>query len=439
MGKIIFNNVSSEDLGLVVQTPPSYEFPGKDVESTHVIGRNGDVVIDNGSYKNVTRTYNVAVVFRKGTNFVQNANRIVEWLYSSKGYARLEDTYEPEYFRKAVYNSGGDNLSNYYDEATVIKISFVCKPQRWLKIGEEETKIQNGQSAVLSNPTKYTALPKIEVKTYKMNLLSQEIVNQIIPKNKKIMPPAPFGLAIPQSLVINYQYLIDAGYSKIKIKFRHLETNFDTYVILDINKLKNDLKSGNNIWLRIYDDIYNSPSNLLFAYSLEDGEIVIIDYVWSEKQASSTNVQEGVKLLACYKKDNDYPIGYSSSGTNDSGEIPIEEKYSYIKNTLKSIYDGNDNCYIKITGIEDLSIDNTSTIEFQQERDGKMVTYNTVTIKNDMEYLSIDSEISECYNDKGYQNSKVSATDGFPYLLPGETNIKVTNCDITITPRWWTL
>ncbi len=439
MGKIIFNNISSEDLGLVVQTPPSYEFPAKDVESTHIIGRNGDIIIDNGSYKNVTRTYNVAAVFRKGTNFVQNVNRIIEWLYSSKGYARLEDTYEPEYYRKAVYNSGGDNLSNYYNEATVIQISFVCQPQRWLKIGEEEIKIQNGQSVVLSNPTRYVSLPKIDVKIYKTNLLPQSIVDNILPETKKISAPSIYSYKT-KPLIINYKYLIDTHRSNVKIKFRHLETNFDTYIILDVDKLRKDLAKSNEVRFRIYDNYYDAASNILVAWDFNDGELVVLDYVWSKKEASTNNTQEGVKLLACYEAGEEKPIGYSSLGTDENGQIPTKERYSYVKNTLNSVIDEEkNNNYITIIGIEDSSVQDVSTIEFQQEHNGKITTYNTITINNDMENLIIDSEISECYNNIGFLNSKVSSTDGFPYLLQGETIIKTTNCDITITPRWWTL
>ncbi len=442
MGKIIFNNISSEDLGLVVQTPPSYEFPAKDVESTHVIGRNGDVVIDNSSYKNVTRTYNVASVFRKGTNFVQNANRIVEWLYSSKGYARLEDTYEPDYYRKAVYSSGGDNLSNYYDEATVIKISFVCQPQRWLKIGEEETKIQNGESAILSNPTKYTALPKIEVKPCITSFtLNDDIVKKTISMEKGLILESN-SMPERRPLIINYRYLMDRGYTKVKIIFRHLATDFETYIILDINKLKNNL-SKKQVTFRIFDDKYNAPSNLLVTRSLKDGELVVTDYIWSEKKADRFDNQYGAKLTACYANKDDYPLFYGDPDILSSDEYAdfiVDEYPNDVSNNLQFGYDENHNrCYVSIIKIVDVSNNIISTIEFQQEHNGKIITYNTITLKSNEEYINIDSEISECYNDKGYQNQKVSATDGFPYLLPGETNIKVTNCDITIIPRWWTL
>ena len=55
MGIVIFNGISSKDLHIQVQTEPDYDFPEKDYNVTHVPGRNGDIVIDQGSWQNVSR------------------------------------------------------------------------------------------------------------------------------------------------------------------------------------------------------------------------------------------------------------------------------------------------------------------------------------------------------------------------------------------------
>ena len=93
MGIIIFNGVSSMDLHTLVQHPPEYAFPEKDCEATHVPGRNGDIIVDTGSWKNVDRTYNLAIDARK-ISYTEVASKLVQWLHSSNGYARLEDSYE---------------------------------------------------------------------------------------------------------------------------------------------------------------------------------------------------------------------------------------------------------------------------------------------------------------------------------------------------------
>lgn len=160
MGNLKFNGKSTEDLGLVIQTPPSYTFPEKDISSVHIPGRNGDLYINTNSYKNVERTYSIAKGFRKGTKLYTNSQEILAWLTSSNGnYARLEDTYDDEVYRLAVFNASG-SFVNYFDKATSIDITFQCKPQRFLKSGEKPV-IYESSIAEIENPSHYYSLPEI--------------------------------------------------------------------------------------------------------------------------------------------------------------------------------------------------------------------------------------------------------------------------------------
>lgn len=161
MGNLIFNSVSAEDLGLVIQAPPAYTFPSKDLSTTHVPGRNGDLILDNYCYNNVDRTYSIASVFRPGTGFIVNSEKIIKWLTAPTGYCRLEDTYDPLVYRMASYSASG-SLSNYYDQATSLSITFNCKPQRYLKSGEKRVDY-SGSEITIDNPTTETALPLITV------------------------------------------------------------------------------------------------------------------------------------------------------------------------------------------------------------------------------------------------------------------------------------
>ena len=65
MGTMIFNGISTVDLGVIIQTPPIYEFPVKRVDTVQIEGKNGDIIIDKNSFDNVSREYNIASVFRK--------------------------------------------------------------------------------------------------------------------------------------------------------------------------------------------------------------------------------------------------------------------------------------------------------------------------------------------------------------------------------------
>lgn len=160
MGVVIFNGVSSLDYNIQVEHPPEYAYPERDYEIQHVPGRNGDVVLDKGSYQNVERSYDIAVGSYE-EDYTVMVNRVSEWLHSSTGYAKLEDSYEPEYYRLAMYKEGG-SVENLYGQAGRTTINFNCKPQRFLKMGNKSIKFT--KTGILRNPTLFNALPIITVK-----------------------------------------------------------------------------------------------------------------------------------------------------------------------------------------------------------------------------------------------------------------------------------
>ena len=159
MGVIIFNNIPSTNYGIFVEKPPVYAFPERDYDVVHVPGRNGDIVVDNGSYKNVARTYELSVGEAE-SDFTKLASGVSEWLHSVSGYARLEDTYEPDYYRMAYYSAGAE-MENLFHQAGKLSVEFTCKPARFLKIGERPVTFTAAGS--LYNPTFQKSFPLIEI------------------------------------------------------------------------------------------------------------------------------------------------------------------------------------------------------------------------------------------------------------------------------------
>ena len=159
MGVIIFNNKSSADCRIQVAHPPGYAYPERDYTITHIPGRNGDIIQDNGCYKNVERTYEVSFD-APNEDFATYANAVSAWLHSTTGYARLEDSYEPNYYRMATYQES-NIFENLYNQAGTATIVFECKPQRFLKTGDNTIAIQN--SLTIMNPTGFEAYPLFKV------------------------------------------------------------------------------------------------------------------------------------------------------------------------------------------------------------------------------------------------------------------------------------
>ena len=136
-----------------------YAPPERDYGGVHIPGRNGDLVIDNGSYKNVTRKYSISVGEIDG-NFTTLAAGVSEWLHSASGYARLEDSYESDYFRLAYYVADAE-MENLFHQAGKMSIEFNCKPARFLKAGERAVPFTTAGS--ISNPTFQKSFPKLTV------------------------------------------------------------------------------------------------------------------------------------------------------------------------------------------------------------------------------------------------------------------------------------
>lgn len=168
MGSITFNGVSSESLGIKVWTFPTYVTPEKEVTSVHIPGRNGDIVIDSGAYKNVTRSYQISLYSKAlytpssptVMTYTELANKISNWLQSAEGYAVLSDTYEPDYYRMAMYVQE-TSIQNVLNQAGIATIDFICKPQRFLFSGDAEKSFSS--SSTITNPTTFASKPTLKI------------------------------------------------------------------------------------------------------------------------------------------------------------------------------------------------------------------------------------------------------------------------------------
>lgn len=144
MGIITFNGTASTNYNINVEKCPSYPVPQRVVEKISVLGRNGDLLFDTDSYANVEQEYEV-YFNGKSSSFQAKSRDIATWLYGTKGYCRLEDSYDPDVYRMACISQKTDfrNFRNYMGRATLV---FDCKPQRFLKSGETPISMNGGSS-----------------------------------------------------------------------------------------------------------------------------------------------------------------------------------------------------------------------------------------------------------------------------------------------------
>lgn len=158
--EIIFNGISSKDVGIHVETYPDYVAPQREYQTVEIPGRHGKYLLSSGVFPNVERSYQIS--FGDEYKTVENKQRTVaSWLMSPDGYARLEDAYEPGYFRMAVFQ-GPLEIANIYNHGGRATITFDCLPQRYLTVGENAHTIQNLYAHDINNEQELNSIEGCE-------------------------------------------------------------------------------------------------------------------------------------------------------------------------------------------------------------------------------------------------------------------------------------
>lgn len=134
MGTLWFDGVNlTDEYGVVVSGMGTYATPSRDIELTAISGRNGDIILDQNRFENVTITYPCYI----SRNFRDRFNSLKAFLMSRKGYCRLEDSYQPDCYRMAVYTAEIVPEMTALNRSGSFELVFNCKPQRYLLNGEE--------------------------------------------------------------------------------------------------------------------------------------------------------------------------------------------------------------------------------------------------------------------------------------------------------------
>ena len=171
MNFFVYDGKNSQDLGLLISGEKTYNSPSRDVTTVSIPGRSGDLIIDNGRYNNVEISYTVS--FRK--DVPEKTRALKAWLLSNAGYRRLEDTYQPEYFRlAAISNATAFEISiNRYGTAELI---FNCNPFLFSKGGEQTVSIPASGGRIY-NPEYFESQPIITVYGNGNGVLSVNNIN----------------------------------------------------------------------------------------------------------------------------------------------------------------------------------------------------------------------------------------------------------------------
>ena len=157
-----YKGIRSSDMGIRIESKNVFSGPDYEVDFLSIPGRDGDLISGSGRFPNVQVTYSVFVPAKTISELAQKITAIKAWLYSGlDSYHTLEDTYDPSFFRHAVY-AGKLDIEDELNRIGVFTVSFSCKPFRYSENGMDGTKLTSS-GAVLVNPYPFNSKPYIRI------------------------------------------------------------------------------------------------------------------------------------------------------------------------------------------------------------------------------------------------------------------------------------
>ena len=149
------DGVDARSIGIQLQKPIEFSEAVPIIEAETIPGRNGDLIWDTGSYENRSGSASCFCLQTDVEKAISSAGR---FLMFKKGYRRLETSDDPDHYWMArVENS--PQIAMRLRTLSPFEIGFDCKPQRFLKSGENAIIFQEDGS--LFNQYGQIALPFI--------------------------------------------------------------------------------------------------------------------------------------------------------------------------------------------------------------------------------------------------------------------------------------
>lgn len=154
---LVYGDVNTSCYGVFISGAEAYNAPEYDLTFVSVPGRSGDLVINNGRFKNMAVRYPAFV--RDG--FTVKRGGFIAAMMREPGYKKILSTYDPEHFRMGTFYRATEFQTGPWNRSAKFDLVFDCKPQRFLASGQTERTLT--ESGVIINPTCFNALPIIRI------------------------------------------------------------------------------------------------------------------------------------------------------------------------------------------------------------------------------------------------------------------------------------
>lgn len=408
MNSLTFGGINSLNYGIYITGEGVYNAPERAVDTVSVPGRNGDVIIDQGRYENVTVVYKAGAFGSDQADFRQKISAFRNAILSKIGYQRLTDTYHPDEYRMGLYSSGLEVDPVHYSGAGEFELKFYCKPQRFLTSGETASAVANNGS--VSNPTLYPASPLLEFKGYGNVALNGETI---------IVHNEPYGTL----LLANRTTRADVSWA--------LATYLDASNLALMN-------NGDTITV-------SSGSDIAFGIQGDDFGTSITSATYSSGDISPT--------ITVADEDEVHidpgALAYAK-GTSSSHTLVMSVSMRYYPSGVETTWMGNVTLTISYNGSDTIQYSLTATLpndcDFGVPANSAInAVYGNSTKTLITNTMYVDLDIGEAYINNGGAissvNNMVSIPNDLPKLAVGTTTVTYSNTitNFKITPRWWQL
>ena len=414
---LTFDGVDSRDYGVYISGDAVFNAPERDAEMVEIPGRDGAYVIDNGRFSNIEVTYHTGLFGTTEADFAAGINAFRNALASRKGYCRLEDDYNPNEYRLAVYKSGLD-VTPAMLKAGQFDIVFDCKPQRFLTSGETAQSIASG--GTLTNPTLFDAHPLLSFEGVgNINLGGQTIqVNDVL-LGWITVNNGWNNNPVTQTTSVEKQYTIDVS-------------NLNTGDAIRVGD-GSDLDDGVFKCYMKFDGLSDWGSRTMtssITYGTRD-----FTFTFDKLQ----NPRDEIEIMVRFSRAN-FVYGTSATKTSQGTASYKLDGTTVFSVTVQAIIEyRGDNRINMVVQLSNPGLLRAKLMHLLPARTRANSTKSTLTGTT-----YVDLDIAEAWMVKSGQTI-VSANDhviigaDVPVLPPGSTEVTYDNTitNFTITPRWW--
>ena len=416
-----YDGMNSSDFGFYASGEATFDAPEKEYDVFEVPGRNGDLEVFNGRFKNISVVY--PCYYKKlGNDFAGDVARFRAALLSRDGYKRLYDTHHPEYYRLGICKSALTTNPTEYDLVSTLNVEFDCKPQRFLTSGEAPVSVASGDA--ITNPTSFASHPLLMVYGYgDIDIGDQtvSVVNSTLGRRKLADKVTERGYNI-----IRTEGVV-TGLQGTAV------TTFDTSL----------LTTGDKIWFGGTDRCKFSLTEDMTGIT---GNSIGGNYTLPLWPAFAETNTQGLVLYMAYndQKGASYAFRYGTAKTDtDTRNIEIMYSDTTVTMTLTTTftYDGAGTIRVDML-IEGDAVD-LAGVTPQYVQIPEIWSRTTLSTLGQPLYIDLEDGMAYKYVSGEYisVNSCVWLGAQLPTLEPGVTNVSYSGhiTQLQIIPRWWTI